>query len=69
MERQRLVVTKRASIWGMVYIIGGTEEDGEALPVEQADELIARFDHEQHLLAGSAQSIARSTQIPSNRAA
>jgi hypothetical protein len=49
MERQRLAVTKRVGIWGSVYIIGGTEVDGETLPAEQADDLIARFEHEQAL--------------------
>jgi hypothetical protein len=49
MERQRLAVTKRAGAWGIVYIIGGTEADGDLLPTEQADDLIARFDHEQSL--------------------
>ena len=49
MERQRLSVTKRVGIWGSVYVIGGTEVDGETLPLEQADDLIARFDHEQAL--------------------
>ena len=49
MERQRLAVTKRVGIWGSVYIIGGTELDGETLPAEQADDLIARFEHEQAL--------------------
>jgi hypothetical protein len=69
MERQRFAVTKRAGIWGTVYIISGTPEDGEILPAEQADELIARFDDEQRLLAGNAQRTARSTQFSSNRAA
>jgi hypothetical protein len=32
-----------------VYIIGGTEQDGEPLSAEQADDLIARFEHEQAL--------------------
>ena len=49
MECQRLAVTKRAGIWGSVYVIGGTEVDGEMLPSEQADDLIARFEHEQAL--------------------
>jgi hypothetical protein len=49
MERQRLAVTKRVGIWGSVYIIGGTEIDGEMLSSEQADDLIARFEHEQAL--------------------
>jgi hypothetical protein len=49
MERQRQSVAKRAGAWGLVYIIGGTEADGEILPAEQADDLIARFDHEQAL--------------------
>lgn len=49
MERQRLAVTKRVGIWGSVYIIGGTELDGETLPAEQADDIIARFEHEQAL--------------------
>ena len=49
MERQRLAVTKRVGLWGAVYIIGGTEADGETLPAEQADDLIARFEHEQAL--------------------
>jgi hypothetical protein len=49
MERQRLAVTKRVGKWGSVYIIGGTEVDGETLPAEQADDLIARFEHEQAL--------------------
>ena len=49
MERQRLSVTKRVGIWGSVYIIGGTVVDGETLPAEQADDIIARFEHEQAL--------------------
>jgi hypothetical protein len=49
MERKRLSVTKRVGAWGSIYIIGGTEADGEVLPDEQADDLIARFDHEQGL--------------------
>lgn len=49
MERQRLAVTKRVGLWGSVYIIGGTEVDGETLPADQADDLIARFEHEQAL--------------------
>jgi hypothetical protein len=49
MERQHLSVTKRVGIWGSVYIIGGTEVDGETLPAEQADDIIARFEHEQAL--------------------
>ena len=49
MECQRLSVTKRVGIWGSVYIIGGTEVDGETLPTEQADDIIARFEHEQAL--------------------
>jgi len=49
MERQRLSVTKRVGMWGSVYIIGGTEIDGETLPAEQADDIIARFEHEQAL--------------------
>lgn len=49
MERRRLSVAKRAGAWGLVYIIGGTEADGEMLPVEQADDLIARFEYEQAL--------------------
>jgi len=53
MERQRLSVRKRVGIWGSVYIIGGTEADGELLPAEQADELIARFDHEQSLFGST----------------
>jgi hypothetical protein len=52
MERERLAVSKRVGTWGTVYIIGGTEADGEILPAEQADDLIARFDHEQALLGG-----------------
>ena len=32
-----------------MYIIGGTEVDGETLPAEQADDIIARFEHEQAL--------------------
>lgn len=52
MERQRLSVAKRAGAWGLVYIIGGTEADGEILPAEQADDLIARFDYEQALFSG-----------------
>src|SRR5260221_619135 len=49
MERQRLLVTKRVGKWGSVYVIGGTEVDGETLPAEQADDIIARFEHEQAL--------------------
>jgi hypothetical protein len=40
-----------------VYIIGGTEEDGELLSAEQADDLITRFEHEQSLF-GNAKSEA-----------
>ena len=49
MEHQRRSVTKRVGTWGSVYIIGGSEADGELLPAEQADDLIARFEHEQML--------------------
>jgi len=54
MERQRLAVSKRVGAWGTVYIIGGTDADGEMLPTEQADDLIARFDHEQALFGTAA---------------
>lgn len=68
MERRRLAVRKRVEVWGSVYIIGGTEEDGELLPAEQADDLITRFDHEQSLF-GSAKSEAitmrKAAAIPS----
>jgi hypothetical protein len=60
MERQRLLVRKRVGIWGSVYIIGGTEADGELLPAEQADELIARFNHEQSLFGtGKGDTVSR----------
>jgi hypothetical protein len=49
MEREQLVVTKRVEAWGLVYIIGGTAAEGDVLPTEQADDLVARFDHEQAL--------------------
>ena len=68
MELQRLSVRKRVGIWGSVYIIGGTEADGELLPVEQADELIARFDHEQALLGGGvSRTTAMNTQFCADR--
>ncbi len=68
MESQRLAVTKRVGIWGTVYIIGGTEADGEILPAEQADDLIARFDHEQALLGGGIHiPTAISTQFHADR--
>jgi hypothetical protein len=68
MERQRLSVTKRVGIWGTVYIIGGTETDGELLPAEAADDLIARFDHEQALLGGGVyRTPAMSTQFCGDR--
>lgn len=51
MECQRRSVTKRVGIWGSVYIIGGTEINGETLPLEQADDLITRFEHDQALFA------------------
>jgi hypothetical protein len=57
MERKTLAVTKRVGTWGSVYIIGGTEADGEILPSEQADDLIARFEHEQALLAESVSRV------------
>ena len=53
MQRQRLAVTKRVGTWGSIYIIGGTEADGETLPAEQADDIIARFEHEQALFGGA----------------
>jgi hypothetical protein len=58
MERQRLSVTKRVGIWGSVYIIGGTEVDGETLPAEQADDIIARFEHEQALFGRALNRVA-----------
>jgi hypothetical protein len=68
MERQRLSVTKRVGIWGTVYIIGGTEADGETLPSDQADDLIARFDHEQALLGGGvSRTTAMNTQFCADR--
>jgi hypothetical protein len=68
MERQRLSVTKRVGTWGTVYIIGGTEADGETLPSDQADDLIARFDHEQALLGGGvSRATATSTQFCADR--
>jgi hypothetical protein len=64
MERQRLSVRKRVGIWGSVYIIGGTEADGELLPAEQADELIARFDHEQSLFGtGKGDTVSLGTKV------
>lgn len=54
MEHERLSVTKRVTAWGLVYRIGGTAADGEILPAEQAEDLIARFNFEQSLL-GSGQ--------------
>jgi hypothetical protein len=57
MEQQRLSVRKRVGVWGTVYIIGGTEADGELLSAEQADDLIARFDHEQALLGSGGYRI------------
>jgi hypothetical protein len=68
MERERLAVTKRVGVWGTVYIIGGTEADGEILPAEAANDLIARFDHEQALLGGGAScTTAMSTQFCGDR--
>jgi hypothetical protein len=69
MERQRLSVRKRAGIWGSVYIIGGTEADGELLSAEQADELIARFDHEQSLFGttrGDTVSLRNTAPVPTH---
>lgn len=69
MERQRLSVRKRVGIWGSVYIIGGTEADGELLPAEQADELIARFDHEQSLFGsrkGDTVSLGAKMAVPTH---
>ena len=69
MERQRLPVRKRVGIWGSVYIIGGTEADGELLPAEQADELIARFDHEQSLFGtgkGDTVSFGSTMAVPTH---
>ena len=69
MERQRLSVRKRVGIWGSVYIIGGTEADGELLSAEQADELIARFDHEQSLFGtgkGDRVSLGRTVALPTH---
>ncbi len=69
MERQRLSVRKRAGIWGSVYIIGGTEADGELLSAEQADELIARFDHEQSLFGtrkGDTVSLGSTAAMPTH---
>jgi hypothetical protein len=64
MERQRLSVAKREGSWGLVYIIGGTEADGEILPAEQADDLIARFDHEQALFGSGVDWTNVSTSAP-----
>ncbi len=51
-----------------MYIIGGTEADGELLPAEQADELIARFEHEQDLLGSGGYHIpAMHTQLRGDR--
>jgi len=66
MERQRLAVTKRVGIWGSVYIIGGTEVDGETLPAEQADDIIARFEHEQALFG---RALHRAAEVASGAAA
>ena len=66
MECQRLSVTKRVGIWGSVYIIGGTEVDGETLPAEQADDIIARFEHEQALFG---RALNRSLDVGSAPAA
>jgi hypothetical protein len=60
MEYQRLAVTKRVGKWGSVYIIGGTEVDGETLPAEQADDLIARFEHEQALFG---RALSRAVEV------
>ena len=66
MECQRLSVTKRVGIWGSVYIIGGTDVDGETLPAEQADDIIARFEHEQALFG---RALNRSLDVGSAPAA
>lgn len=69
METQRLSVRKRVGIWGSVYIIGGTEADGELLSAEQADELIARFDHEQSLFGtgrGDTVSLRSASTVPTH---
>lgn len=50
MEHEQLLVTKRVTAWGSVYRIGGTAADGEILPAEQAEDLLARFNFEQSLL-------------------
>lgn len=55
MERARIAVTKCVASWGLVvYRIGGTECDGETLSVEQANDLIERFNFEQSLFAPRA---------------
>jgi hypothetical protein len=67
MERQRQPVAKRAGAWGLVYIIGGTEADGELLPADQADDLIARFDYEQALFGGGVgSSVASASAAPAH---
>ena len=50
MERTRLVVIKHVGAWGVIYKIGGTEVDGEPLSIEQAEDLLARFEYEQSFL-------------------
>jgi hypothetical protein len=69
MERQRLSVRKRVGIWGSVYIIGGTEDDGELLPAEAANDLIARFDYEQALFGsarGATVSLGSAAAVPTH---
>jgi len=53
MEHERRSVTKRVTNWGLVYRIGGSAADGEMLPAEQAEELMARFNFEQSLLSSA----------------
>jgi hypothetical protein len=63
MERQRRFVTKRVGTWGSFYVIGGAEGDGETLSPEQANDLIARFDHDQALFARTITSSSLATSI------
>ena len=54
MQHTQRSVTRYITRWGSVYRIGGADADGEILPPEQADDLIARFNFEQSLFSGSA---------------
>ena len=71
MEHARLSVTKRVASWGLVYKIGGTEADGEILSVEQAEDIMTRFNFEQSLLAPRAEltlDIGSQATMPSLKA-